>query len=77
MKTYKLQIGSQQFKTRILEYSESKIVLTVNDDEFRLGLKPSGFPRDVGNFKQAELLFPEEAAKYLWLRFTDHLNFRR
>ena len=51
--------------------------LTVGDDEFRLGLKPSGFSIDVGNFKQEKLLFPEEAAKYLWLRFTDHLNFRR
>ena len=51
--------------------------LTVNDDEFRLGLKPSGFPIGVGNFTQEELLFPEEAAKHLWLRFTDRLNFRR
>jgi len=51
--------------------------LTVCDDQFRLGLKPSGFSMVVDNFKQEELLFPEEAAKYLWLRFTDHLNFRR
>lgn len=50
---------------------------TVSDDEFRLGLKPSGFPMGLGNFTQEKLLFPEEAAKHLWLRFTDHLNFRR
>ena len=39
MKTYKLQIGGEQFKTRILEYSESKIVLIVNDDEYEVSIE--------------------------------------
>ena len=38
MKTYKLEIGGEKFKTRILEYSESKIVLTVNDDEYEVSI---------------------------------------
>ena len=36
MKSYKFTIGGEQFKTRIMEYSESKIVLTVNDDEYEV-----------------------------------------
>ncbi len=36
MKSYKFKIGGEQFKTRIIEYSESKIVLTVNDDEYEV-----------------------------------------
>lgn len=36
MKSYKFTIGGEQFKTRIVEYSESKIILTVNDDEYEV-----------------------------------------
>lgn len=51
--------------------------LTVDDDGFNLGLKPSGFSMHVEDFKEDKMLSSEEAAKYLWIRFTNYLNFKR
>lgn len=50
--------------------------LTVNDDGFKLGLTVSGFSMNINN-KEGKLLSSEEAAKYLWIRFTNRLTFRR
>lgn len=51
--------------------------LTVNDDGFKLGLTASGFSMNINNDKEGKLLSSEEAAKYLWARFTNRLTFRR
>ncbi len=51
--------------------------LTVNDDGFKLGLTPSGFSINFNNDNEGKLLSSEEAAKYLWVRFTNRLTFRR
>lgn len=51
--------------------------LTVNDDGFKLGLTASGFSMNINNDKEGKLLSSEEAAKYLWIRFTNRLTFRR
>ena len=51
--------------------------LTVNDDGFKLGLEASGFSMNINNDKEGKLLSSEEAAKYLWVRFTNRLTFRR
>jgi len=51
--------------------------LTVNDDGFKLGLTASGFSMNINNDKEGKLLSSEEAAKYLWVRFTNRLTFRR
>ena len=51
--------------------------LTVNDDGSKLGLTTSGFSININNDKEGKLLFSEEAAKYLWVRFTNRLTFRR
>ncbi len=51
--------------------------LTVNDDGFKLGLTASGFSMNIINNKEGKLLSSEEAAKYLWVRFTNRLTFRR
>ena len=50
--------------------------LTVKDDGFKLGLETSGFAIEINN-KEGKLLSSEDAAKYLWVRFTNHLTFRR
>ena len=49
----------------------------MNDDGFKLGLKASGFAMNINNVKEGKLLSSEDAAKYLWVRFTNHLTFRR
>jgi len=49
--------------------------LAVKDDGFKLGLEASGFA--INNDKEGKLLSSEEAAKYLWVRFTNRLTFRR
>jgi len=46
----------------------------VNDDGFKLGLKASGFAMEINNDKEGKLLSSEDAAKYLWVRFTNHLT---
>ena len=51
--------------------------LTVNDDGFKLGLTASGFSMNIINNKEGKLLSSEEAAKYLWVRFTNCLTLRR
>jgi len=51
--------------------------LTVNDDGFKLGLTPSGFSLNFNNDNEGKLLSSEEAAKYLWILFTNRLTFRR
>lgn len=51
--------------------------LTINDDGFKLGLTASGFSININNDKEGKLLSSEEAAKYLWVRFTNRLTFRR
>jgi len=51
--------------------------LTVNDDGFKLGLTASGFSMNINNDKKGKLLSSEEAAKYLWICFTNRLTFRR
>jgi len=51
--------------------------LRVNDDGFKLGLTPSGFSINFNNDNEGKLLSSEEAAKYLWVRFTNRLTFRR
>lgn len=51
--------------------------LTVNDDGFKLRLTASGFSMNINNDKEGKLLSSEEAAKYLWVRFTNRLTSRR
>ena len=51
--------------------------LMVNDDGFKLGLTASGFSINFNNDKEGKLLSSEEAANYLWVRFTNRLTFRR
>jgi len=51
--------------------------LTVNDDGLILGLTASGFSMNINNDQEEKLLSSEGAAKYLWLRFTNCLTFRR
>jgi hypothetical protein len=45
-------------------------MLSVADDEQALGLKPSGMWFEATKYTRDELLTAEEAAEYLWLRFT-------
>jgi len=51
--------------------------LVVNDDKFKLGLTASGFSMNINNDQEGKLLSSEEAAKYLWIRFTNRLTFMR
>jgi hypothetical protein len=51
--------------------------LTVDNDGFHLGLKPSGLSMHIEEFKEDKILTSEEAARYLWIRFTSYLNFKR
>ncbi|HBY57390.1 MAG TPA: hypothetical protein DEG96_05960 [Candidatus Atribacteria bacterium] len=52
--------------------------LTVNDDGFNLGLKPFGFSSMyIKEFQEDKILTSEEAAKYLWIRFTNNLYCKR
>jgi len=52
--------------------------LTVDDDGFHLGLKPSGFSSMyIKEFQEDKILTSEEAAKYLLIRFTNDLNYKR
>jgi len=51
--------------------------LTVNDDGFKLGLTASSFSMNINNDKEGKLLSSEDAAKYLWVRFTNRLTFMR
>jgi len=51
--------------------------LTVNDGGFKLGLIASGFSTNINNDEEGKLLSSEEAAKYLWICFTNRLTFRR
>jgi len=51
--------------------------LTINEDGFKLGLTASGFSMNINNDEEGKLLSSEEAAKYLWVRFTNRLTFRR
>ena len=86
LKKCKIWIGSP-ISDNGIAYSEGNFIygndgsyndwFTVSDDEFRLGLKPFGLSMNIGNYTEGKPLSPKEAAKYLWLRFTGHLNFRR
>ena len=51
--------------------------LAVKDDGFKLGLEASGFAMEISSDKENKLLSSEDAAKYLWVRFTNRLTFRR
>ncbi len=51
--------------------------LAVKDDGFKLGLEASGFAMEISSDKENKSLSSEEAAKYLWVRFTNRLTFRR
>ncbi len=51
--------------------------LDVCDEGIDLGLKASGFSWGKQGNEKDQLLSPEKAAEYLWLRFTDLLNFIR
>ena len=49
-------------------------LFSVSDDEKALGFKPSGMWFRGGESRQNRLLTAEEAAEYLWLRFTERLK---
>lgn len=49
--------------------------LTVNDEGPELGLKTSGIVWTGPYIKKDEILSPEKAVEYLWLRFTEHLKY--
>jgi hypothetical protein len=49
-------------------------MLSVADDEQALGLKPSGMWIRSTQYTQDQLLTAEQAAEYLWLRFTERLK---
>ena len=48
--------------------------LSVDHDDYELGLKPSGLRFDVASTSKKDLLNKEESAEYLWKRFTEYLS---
>jgi hypothetical protein len=48
--------------------------LSVADEQFKLGFEVSGMWIGSSNYERGTLLSPEEAAEYLWRRFTGHLT---
>ena len=40
MKTYRLKIGEQSFEARILEYTESRVIVDLNGDTYEVELTP-------------------------------------
>jgi hypothetical protein len=49
-------------------------MLSVADDEQALGFKPSGMWFRAAQYTQDQLLTAEQAAEYLWQRFTERLE---
>lgn len=49
-------------------------MLSVADDEQALGFKPSGMSFRAAQYTQDQLLTAEQAAEYLWRRFTEALE---
>lgn len=49
--------------------------LTVTDEGTELGLKASGMAWGGLNIEKDEILSPEKAAEYLWLRLTEYLKY--
>jgi biotin carboxyl carrier protein len=45
MRTYNLKIGGEPFKARIVEYSESKVVVNLNGDLYEVEIEPEEAPR--------------------------------
>lgn len=48
--------------------------LSVDHDDYKLGLKPSGLGFDVASTSKKDLLNKEESAEYFWKRFTEYLS---
>lgn len=48
--------------------------LTVEENDFELGLKPSGMGFGRFSVSEKELFNKEKAAEYFWERFTEHLS---
>ena len=48
--------------------------LTVEENDFELGLKPSGMGFGRFSVSEKELFNKEKAAEYFWLRFTEYLG---
>ena len=49
--------------------------LSVIDEGSELGLKTSGIFWGAPEIEKDEILSPEKAAEYLWVRFTEHLKY--
>ena len=45
MRTYNLKIGGQSFEARIVEYSESKVIVNLNGDLYEVEIEPEQGPR--------------------------------
>jgi biotin carboxyl carrier protein len=45
MRTYNLKIGGESFEARIVEYSESKVVVNLNGDLYEVEIEPEQVPR--------------------------------
>jgi biotin carboxyl carrier protein len=45
MRTYKLRIGGESFEAKIVEYSESKVVVNLNGDLYEVEIQPDETPR--------------------------------
>jgi len=45
MRTYNLKIGGESFEARIVEYSESKVVVNLNGDLYEVEIEPEQAPR--------------------------------
>lgn len=45
MRTYNLKIGRESFEARIVEYSESKVVVNLNGDLYEVEIEPEQAPR--------------------------------
>jgi len=44
MRTYNLKIGGESFEARIVEYSESKVVVNLNGDLYEVEIEPEQAP---------------------------------
>jgi biotin carboxyl carrier protein len=45
MRTYNLKIGGQSFEARIVEYSESRVIVNLNGDLYEVEIEPEQGPR--------------------------------
>jgi hypothetical protein len=79
----KIWLGSPSSSAAIAYYEDKSYtdsdssyhdMLYVADDEHALGFKPSGMWFRAPEYQRDELLTAEQAAEYLWRRFTERLE---